>query len=1135
MTSSSTNARTCGFALVIALGMMAFVLVLVLSITTLVQVETASSQTDIQRLGAEQNAFLGLNIALGNLQKLAGPDQRATATADILSDGYASVTAQNEAHAWTGVWDSTSADRDAGFLGWLVSAPTPGFFHSEEGDAITLPTAEEDKRQLVGEGTLGAVDSSRYVEVPKANIVAGDNSVSGRYAFWIGDEGVKAKFQGTQPSLSETTDERAQYDFRLNQRSAIEVFGDLLVDDLGAVFAADASKQPRSVSRADLLIADLPATVVPDAGNLKEAYFDITPYNIGLLTNSKDGGWRKDLTWLFEETGASVNSALASVDAKPASGATSEISADWPVDETYDHWSPSPTWELLRSFYRLSDENEPLAMRRQTATEHGVTPVITHLILNFLPGLNGAFQSGSDALDPSDDYFEGKLRVYIDAQVVIWNPYDVSIAMPELDLEVVWPSGTDSNGILVNRGDARMDFGDFGTSTQTHTGSLVDRFVGTTGVGFFDYNDQFTTPAVVGKGLKFVLPEITIGPGEMLIFGISDSEDGASYSGENVLENLSNLGLPNTVWLEHPDMIGAGTSPLRGEDLDEPFTFEKLFPRASNGNIYGGDVTQHVALKVKGTGGDDVPGNEANYFARFSRRKAQSTNFTQVFNFSNPSLTGEIFDINDDNVISGAEYGVLRTGPSTYSDHWLYFHAYMHSAHDTFRNTRWAINYNPRAPLADRTEVDVFNIPNFNGDWYSLTWPRHSFSNTLVQGGKTLVADRPNYTGSFSQYQASLYSLPRRGFKPLSIGDLQHANVHPAGATNAYIIANSLVDMRLKNTSAGELVRIPSSGGAFAPNVDGSYLLNDVLWDGYFFSTIDGSLTQSDLDSGFQFPNSHITMANGAGLDAFESNPKRFDEGSAGLLVDGMFNINSTSKDAWKSVLASSNGLDYDPKTAGQSGSALGIAFSRLMRPVDDVDQPWKGYRVLAKEELELLAEEIVDVIRRRGPFLSLADFVNRELGGDPEEPDPEFVKGTLAEAIDNAGINSNAALGLPSDTNDLSNLNSRTEEWYIEEAVLGSRSAGSTRWLTQGDILQRIGGMISARSDTFVIRSYGEIVAKVGGDHSGAYLEAVVRRVATPVVPLASDPLNPDPTATPDFGRRFEIVSIRWLQESEI
>lgn len=54
-----------GFALVVALSLMAFVLLLVLSMTTLISVEQGSAATSRAKLEAEQNALLALNQALG--------------------------------------------------------------------------------------------------------------------------------------------------------------------------------------------------------------------------------------------------------------------------------------------------------------------------------------------------------------------------------------------------------------------------------------------------------------------------------------------------------------------------------------------------------------------------------------------------------------------------------------------------------------------------------------------------------------------------------------------------------------------------------------------------------------------------------------------------------------------------------------------------------------------------------------------------------------------------------------------------------------------------------------------------------------------------------------------------------------
>ena len=101
----------------IALGLMAFVLLLLLSITTLVQVETQSAAITKERLQAEQNAYLGLQVAIGELQKHAGVDQRITARSDLIADTAGAPTADLSRKYYTGVWDSKTGT----FQKWLAS------------------------------------------------------------------------------------------------------------------------------------------------------------------------------------------------------------------------------------------------------------------------------------------------------------------------------------------------------------------------------------------------------------------------------------------------------------------------------------------------------------------------------------------------------------------------------------------------------------------------------------------------------------------------------------------------------------------------------------------------------------------------------------------------------------------------------------------------------------------------------------------------------------------------------------------------------------------------------------------------------------------------------------------------------
>ncbi len=72
-----------GFALIVTLSLMTLLLILVLALTTLVRLSLGTAQDHLINAQARQNALLAAYIAIGQLQKFAGPDQRVTTTADI--------------------------------------------------------------------------------------------------------------------------------------------------------------------------------------------------------------------------------------------------------------------------------------------------------------------------------------------------------------------------------------------------------------------------------------------------------------------------------------------------------------------------------------------------------------------------------------------------------------------------------------------------------------------------------------------------------------------------------------------------------------------------------------------------------------------------------------------------------------------------------------------------------------------------------------------------------------------------------------------------------------------------------------------------------------------------------------------
>ena len=151
-----------------ALGFMSFVLLLLLAVTALSQVEIRSAEISKHRLLAKENARLGLMIALGNLQKHAGPDQRVTARAEILGN-----TVSEGARYWTGAWNTEDPNVDPA---WLVSGEFPDPENAPHGT---------DLMTVVGPASTNLTATSysdQTVRVPYLEITGSDAQPSAKIA-----------------------------------------------------------------------------------------------------------------------------------------------------------------------------------------------------------------------------------------------------------------------------------------------------------------------------------------------------------------------------------------------------------------------------------------------------------------------------------------------------------------------------------------------------------------------------------------------------------------------------------------------------------------------------------------------------------------------------------------------------------------------------------------------------------------------------------------------------------------------------------------------------------------------------------------------------------------------------------------
>ena len=276
---------------------------------------------------------------------------------------------------------------------------------------------------------------------------------------------------------------------------------------------------------------------------------------------------------------------------------------------------------------------------------------------------------------------------------------------------------------------------------------------------------------------------------------------------------------------------------------------------------------------------------------------------------------------------------------------------------------------------------------------------------------------------------------------------------------------------------------------------------------------------------------------------------------AAQLAVDGAFNVNSTSIEAWAAVLGGMRNLPALPGVAGSNANAS--IFPRSLRQTADAkpiptgtgNDSYSGFRRLSDAQVNALAGEIVKQVRLRGPFVALAQFVNRAPNASANDPAGLGFCGALQSAIDRTTINDFSAVTTANDKLDCSTTRPLTTAFgsYFYDADFATnaprvpqRSAGIPGWLTQADVLQAIAPVIATRSDTFVIRTCGQALAKDGVTvTAAAWCEAVVQR--TPEYLDASDGAWVHPAdsnlhnVNRQFGRRYKILSLRWCSPDEI
>ncbi len=418
-----------------------------------------------------------------------------------------------------------------------------------------------------------------------------------------------------------------------------------------------------------------------------------------------------------------------------------------------------------------------------------------------------------------------------------------------------------------------------------------------------------------------------------------------------------------------------------------------------------------------------------------------------------------------------------------------------------------------------------------------------------------------------------LVDLPSRPISSLAELTNWHLRGHnPAPPHGHNLIGNSDANPLISSDNVVNSANNPHADTRYNEQQDDSYCANHLLFDDWFFSSVApepdaiGPQGKSLRENYLEFLTGADPLANRAyrpiaddvsvtmsdadevyseqvePLDSWESIASR-------LEVDGMFNVNSTSVKAWRALLGHARNQKIPYLT---SNGAIGLSeqtdFAIPRSSVAGYDEAgntvsgtyyatteFAGYRVFSSEMLDQFADNIVEQIRLRGPFLSLSEFVNRQLSDDEDLAVGGAIQVALNKLSEDPQLNpfevlqneSSASVGDPAGQDD----------YVFREAAEGYSAFGLPGWSRQADVLRNLAPILSARDDTFTIRAYGEARDAEGKVTASAWCEATVQRIRNFCDPVDEADTNNPPVAPSNqiFGRKFIMTSFRWLNASEV
>ena len=1250
MKYQTTNRRSRGFALVVTLSLLVLLSILAVGLLSLSAVSLRSSSQGMAQTEARANARLALMIAIGELQKFAGPDRAITATSEILATSSVPVAKPNTTGVWESWWDfnpnaapNYTAEKTNRFRRWLVSSSdTAGPVSRDFATAAWTGKTVE----LVGAGSLGSSATAASKVTAGLVSLSKGGKVQGSYAWHVSDESVKARINlyrdpGQNTTLAQKRALLAGHRPDLSVMKAVDgsPLNFLPTDLLPAEFAKAMAATGKII---DLGQAELLDTA---KGKIKPLRNDITPYSLGVLADVR-GGLKQDLSSVFEMGSATANTLPSEFTNRKLYESTHGITG-----------VSDPNWSALAGYYNsfrslTNLEASPSFTVNQAAISDAPVPVAYNpapVIAKVDTIFSLVARPTSDVwwINPYNpyvkDYFDHHLNLIFTPVVTLHNPYNVNISFHKMEVTfenipvafnfMLQPGGTGSfTSLSVEPGKFEaintMNYSAGGGHNGRTDKKFVMNIANWSDTNPLDSNSPISSPIVLKPGQTLVCgPSFPANSSFNIDSGRGNNTVGFDWDNrltkaikakpsftpgigfELYSVTIANMRKPGSVfpggWSGHPFMMlrsAAAFPKISKSTVTDRFyvDFKVQRPTAYNDNntLNMTEMAPTFAVNAKlqaASSGTLVP------YAKLQFDYTNDSTLKNIFDDrvyrypASGSLVG--YDPSDPNRSVAAPAGVQYNLQAAFVHPFAIFSAYSRTTNGGVYETGKRIKN-----VIENPQLNLLQDGRLAGKPFLFHNPsRSNFATNLTSEKPATQAYELNFQpfltkGDFQDYMnvditnrvpaltgnkttsgiksGSYLELPSGPLQ--TIADFRRSNALTTSYLPHFVqpVGNSLLHPLM---SADKVVET-NPAITVTPLLDHSVLANHALYDRFYFSTFAtrGSETPDLVFEKFMNATTPLASqsfqpylpggksASSAKAELFTSgkpNATAYQTAAEFQMIRGAFNVNSTSVQAWKAMLASMNKSDVTTlwaRTAElETRKATGVPLTAMSllnggaNPGSAIDSSkidnqrtnlWNGYRELTDAEVENLAQKIVAEVRGRGPFLSMSEFVNRRVG----PTGPLTLGGALETAISKAEINekenatSTASFlnQAPITPTDLSNP--KLYNYKTPEATTGNPAAGAPGWINQGDLLRILEPAATVRGDTFVIRAYGEAQDAGGNITARAYAEAVVQRIPEYVDPTDRPSLNASvnpaaKAANKAFGRRMEVVSFRWLSEKEI